>query len=355
MPPTVPPFPSAEAPDTVPVRPEERFDESRVAAYLRLHLPDLVGEGPIVFEQFPGGKANLTYLAKAGEVELVLRRPPLGPVAPGSHDMSREHRVLGVLHRAFPKAPRALHLCEDPAVMGKPFLVMERKVGHVVRSAWPEALGGDRERRRVAESLVDSLAELHLVDYRALGLAELGRPDGFVARQVAGWSDRWQRARHREVPVMERLAERLGRSIPSPQRAALLHNDFKLDNAMVDHQGSVVAVLDWDMSTLGDPLTDLGTMLAYWGGGEGVAGAVAADSVLLGEVMRPAEIVERYSAATGLDPTELDWYVALALFRIAVIVQQIHIRWVRGQTSDSRFAELGDLVPEIAEAGLERL
>ncbi|HEX9978699.1 MAG TPA: phosphotransferase family protein, partial [Acidimicrobiia bacterium] len=308
---------------------------------------------PIVFEQFPGGKANLTYLARAGSVEVVLRRPPLGSLAPGAHDMGREHRVLSVLHQAYPPAPRAYHLCEDPAVMGAPFVVMERRVGHVVRSEWPAGLdAGPSFRRRVAGNLVDALAALHVVDPASIGLDSLGRPEGFVARQVAGWTDRWRRARHRDVPAMDRLADRLAESVPEPQAAALLHNDFKLDNTMLADDGSIVAVFDWDMATIGDPLVDLGTMLAYWGGGDSVSAFAAADSVVLGDVMGPGEIAGRYSARTGFDVSAVDWYRALALFRIAVICQQIFIRYLRGQTSDERFAGLGDLVPPMAEVAL---
>lgn len=339
--------------DTAPIRPEERFDEAAVAAHLRKHLPAMFGTEPIVFGQFPGGKANLTYLARAGSIEVVLRRPPLGPVAPGAHDMGREYRVLSVLHQAYPPAPRAYHLCEDPAVMGAPFVVMERRVGHVIRSEWPAGLdAGPSFRRRVAGNLVDGLADLHRVDPASIGLDSLGRPDGFVARQVAGWTDRWRRARHDDVPAMDRLADRLADSVPEPQAAVLLHNDFKLDNTMLADDGSIVAVVDWDMATIGDPLVDLGTMLAYWGGGDSVSAFAAADSVVLGDVMGTGEIAGRYSARTGFDVSAVDWYRALALFRIAVICQQIFIRYLRGQTSDQRFAGLGGLVPPMAEAAL---
>ncbi|HEX9642705.1 MAG TPA: phosphotransferase family protein [Acidimicrobiia bacterium] len=341
--------------DTAPIRPDERFDEQRVSAYLRAHLPHLVGDRAITFEQFPGGKANLTYLARAGDTQLVLRRPPLGPVAPGAHDMAREHRVLSVLHTTYPKAPQAHLLCDDPEVMGKPFFVMERRQGYVVRDVWPEEIAPDDAfRHRVGENLVGALAELHLVDHEALGLGDLGRPDGFVARQVSGWTDRWNRARDADVPAMDEVARRLAARVPDPQAAALLHNDFKLDNTMIDDAGSIVAVFDWDMSTTGDPLVDLGTTLAYSSGG-GIQSFTAADSVVLGDVFGPDDIAERYAGATGFDLGGIDWYRALGLFRIAVIVQQIYIRWVRGQTRDDRFAGLGEIVPPMADAALELL
>jgi len=321
-----------------------------VGAYLRQHLPDVVGDHEIHFEQFPGGKANLTYLARVGDRELVLRRPPVGPVAPKAHDMAREYRVLSVLHAAYPKAPQAYLLCEDPAVMDKPFFVMERRHGHVVRGVWPEELvAAGVTPRHVGENLVDALAELHGVDPMAIGLGDLGHPDGFVERQVSGWAGRWQKARHEDVPAMDRVAARLASTLPAPQSVALLHNDFKLDNTMIGGDGRVVAVLDWDMATIGDPLVDLGTMLAYWGA-PGPAAAVAADSLMVGEAMAIDEVAERYAAATGFDVSNADWYRALGLFRVAVIVQQIYIRYLRGQTSDERFAVLGALVPTLAEA-----
>ncbi|MCJ7726174.1 MAG: phosphotransferase family protein [Acidimicrobiia bacterium] len=343
--------------DTAPIRSDECFDEARVAAYLREHLPGLVGDTEIVFDQFPGGKANLTYQATAGDMALVLRRPPLGPLAPGSHDMRREYRVLSVLHRAYRPAPEAFHLCEDESIMGSVFLVMERRRGAVIRESWPADLpDDDRFRRRLAVNAVDTLADLHLVDYRALGLDDLGRPDGFVERQVAGWSDRWRKAREDDVPAMDLLAEGLAGAVPDPQRATLLHNDFKIDNVMAGPGAEVVAVLDWDMSTIGDPLVDLGTALAYWSGPDDPTYPVfGSQGYTLAHVMGKPEIAERYAARTGFDISGLAFYEALALFRIAVIVQQIYIRWRRGQTSDDRFAVLGAMVPPVAESGLELL
>lgn len=339
------------AAETAPIRPEERFDEERVAAYLREHLADTLGEHPITFAQFPGGRANLTYLVRAGGVELVLRRPPLGPLAPGSHDMAREHAVLAALHRAYPMAPRAFLLCDDPEVMGAPFFVMERCRGSVVRESWPAHLPADAAfRSRLAGNVVDALAELHRVDYRAVGLERLGRPEGFVARQVAGWVDRWDRAKHEDVPAMEELGGRLAAAAPSPQAAVLLHNDFKLDNLMISDRGEVVAVLDWDMATIGDPLVDLGTFLAYCPRPEEPLHALQGDSgTALSTVMPRPRMVERYADATGFDTSGLAFYLAFALYRTAVILQQIYIRYRRGQTTDERFAPLGALVPLVAE------
>jgi len=340
--------------DTSPIRDEERFDEERVGAYLQDAIPALDTSAPLEFAQFHGGHANLTYVVRSGDLELVLRRSPLGEVAPGSHDMAREHKVLAALHQSYPQAPQAFHYCSDASILGKPFFVMERRTGTVVRGRWPESLPGGLQ-RTVAESFVHSIGALHQVAFEPLGLADLGRPDGFVGRQVAGWTDRWNRARDEPSPDMERLAIALADGNPAPQRASIIHNDFKLDNTMVDDAGHIVAVFDWDMSTIGDPLVDLGTTLSYWEGPDEVAVVVPPDGQVLGGVLSADEIVARYEQHTGLDCSNINWYRALASFRIAVILQQIYIRYVRGQTTDERFASLGAVVGPIAAAGLNQL
>jgi aminoglycoside phosphotransferase (APT) family kinase protein len=224
----------------------------------------------------------------------------------------------------------------------------------VIRESWPAGLGGDdRFKRRLAETAVDTLSALHRVDYEALGLGDLGRPSGFLERQVAGWVDRWHRAAGDEVPAMEEAARRFGRAVPDPQAAVLLHNDYKLDNIMVAGDGSVAAVLDWDMATLGDPLVDLGTALAYWAEpGDAIHDLPGVSGVTLSRQLGREELIERYAAATGYDVAAVDYYHGFARFRIAVIIQQIYIRFVRGQTSDARFAALGPLVPMLAEEAL---
>ena len=226
-----------------PIRPEERFDEERAAGYLQEQLPGLLGGSDVVFEQFHGGRANLTYLVRSGDAEVVLRRPPLGPLAPGSHDMAREYRVLSVLHEAFPEAPRAYHLCTDPSIIGAEFFVMERRRGHVVRAGWPSELDGSAGfKRQLGDGMIDTLVRLHSVDYRRIGLGDLGRPDGFLKRQVAGWTDRWERAKHEDVDAMTELAGRFAEEIPAPQIDAILQNDYRFDNGMVAGAGRVEAV-----------------------------------------------------------------------------------------------------------------
>jgi aminoglycoside phosphotransferase (APT) family kinase protein len=343
--------------DTAPIRNEESFDERRVTGYLREHLGDLLGEGRIDYEQFPGGAANLTYLARSANVELVLRRAPLGEVARSGHDMQREHRVLSRLWQAYPKAPRAYLYCDDPSVMGKPFFVMERRRGYVIRSEWPPGVGEDPEARRdVARNLVDGLAELHGVDPDAVGLGTFGRPEGFVSRQVEGWSRRWEAARTRDVPEMDRAAAHLAAQEPEPHGVTILHNDYKLDNTMVSHSGEITAVFDWDMSTRGDPLVDLGTLLAYWPDPASPTYPVFAEhAVALVPYVSKREALERYASATGREVSDVRYFEGLALFRIAVIIEQIYARFVSGQTSDPRFARFEPLAPLLASSAVETL
>ncbi len=343
--------------DTAPIRSEERFDEARVAAYLRDVIPELLGEGPIEFAQFPGGAANLTYVAKTQSAELVLRRAPLGAVARGGHDMEREHRVLSRIWERYPLAPRAFHYCADPEVMGKPFFVMERRHGHVIRSDWPGSIANDPSgRRRVAEGLIDGLAALHLVDPLDVGLSDLGHPDGFIARQISGWWQRWEAAKTRDLPDMEEARRLLESSVPEAQAATILHNDYKLDNTMVNDRGDIVAVFDWDMATRGDPLVDVGTLLTYWPDpGSPTYPIFGERSVALAPDLAKEDAAERYRKATGFDLGSVGYYEGLALFRIAVIIEQIYARYASGQTADARFAVFEPIPPVLAAAAIETL
>ncbi|NKQ36521.1 MAG: phosphotransferase family protein, partial [Chloroflexi bacterium] len=251
--------------DTIQVRPDEQFDEEKLAEYLRGQLPG--SENPLTVRQFGGGAANLTYLLDYGTHEYVLRRPPLGPVAKSAHDMSREYRVLSRLYHAFPYAPRAFLYCEDRDMIGADFFVMERRRGVVVRRSLPPEFAGMPDApRRMSEALVDALAELHAVDYEAIGLGDLGKPAGFIERQVEGWYQRWLAAKTADLPEMETVYHWLRDNLPQTTQFSLVHNDYKLDNVMLaaDDPGRVVAIFDWDMCTLGDPLSDLGALLTYW-------------------------------------------------------------------------------------------
>ena len=338
-----------EAAELIDQRADERLDAARLEPYLRAHLPG--AEGPLSVRQFGGGKANLTYLIRFGDAksprEFVLRRPPLGPIPPGAHDMRREHRVLSVLHRHYPLAPKSLLLCEDEIVIGAVFVVHERRHGFVIRDDIPPDFAGRPElNRRIGEALIDALADLHLVAPPEVGLDDLGRPEGFLERQLSGWVRRWHAAQggiqaERAGAEMAPVIEWLERQLPNSRGAALLHNDYRLDNCLLDtaDPARIVAVLDWDMCTQGDPLADLGYVLNYWvepGDPEEWRQIAAMPTWREGFPSR-AEAVERYAARTGFDVGAIGWYQVFAAFKLAVIIQQIYIRYVRGQTQDRRF------------------
>jgi aminoglycoside phosphotransferase (APT) family kinase protein len=340
-----------DASDVAPVRPDEQLDAAVVAAYLRGRLP--ASDRPLEILQFPGGHANLTYLLRYGDREYVLRRPPLGPVAPKSHDMVREYRALAALGPHYAPAPRVFVLCEDPGVIGAPFFVMERRHGVVVRRTMPPEIPDDpATRRRVGEAAIDALADLHAVPV-AGPVAALGKPDGFVERQIRGWAERWQRAKTDELATMESLASWLVARIPAPLAPTVVHNDFKLDNMMLDRSdpGRVVAVLDWDMTTLGDPRIDVGTLLGYWPEATDPPErlAIAMQPTYLDGFPTRAEIVARYTARSGRALPAIGFFETFALFKLAVVLQQIYVRFVRGQTKDERFAAMGESVRRLAE------
>jgi len=336
-------------------RPGEELDVARVAAFLAGRLPG--SEAPLEIAQFGGGHANLTYCLHFGSgdarVEYVLRRPPSGPVAPGSHDMGREYRALSVLYRAFPYAPRAYLYCNDLSVIGAPFFVMERRRGVVVRGAVPACFGGglDREaNRKLSQVVIDVLAELHAVDPAPIGLDGLGKdPARFLERQVRGWTARFERARTGEIPVADEVARWLADELPVSPEPTLLHNDWRLDNMAVaeDDPGRCVAVYDWDMCTLGDPLCDLGTLLSQWANaGEEGAGFAPMPSTLPGFLTRE-QAARRYSERSGRPLEAFPYYLVFGTFKMAVVLQQIYFRYQRGQTRDERFAGMGQAAEQL--------
>ena len=317
-------------------------------------LPE--ARGPIEVLQFPNGSANLTYLLRVGSTELVLRRPPFGEIAPGAHDMKREFRVLSRLWRHFDRAPRAYLFCDDRAVLGADFFVMERRQGEVIRDSLPAALRAHPGvGRRVAFALVEAMAELHALDPAACGLGDLGRPDGFVNRQLDGWAKRWALARPDGADdAMERIHARLARAKPGPGRASIVHNDLKLDNCQFapESPDRVSAIFDWDMTTLGDPLVDLGTLLNYWPDATDTAATERGTRPGLARMGLPtrAEITARYAALTGTDPGAARWWEAFALWKTVVVVVQLHRRWVRGESTDPRMAHIADRAPSLVTA-----
>jgi aminoglycoside phosphotransferase (APT) family kinase protein len=327
-----------------PPRAGEELNAAALASWLAEHVPGSAGQ-PIGIQQFPGGHSNLTYLVTIGERELVLRRPPVGSKVKSAHDMGREVRVLSRLAPAWGPAPAPVAHCDDPAVLGAPFYLMERKRGVILRRELPPGLAIDpATARRLGEVLVDGLAELHAIDYAAIGLGDLGKPDGYVERQVRGWSERYAGSRTDDIPVVDQVARWLAEHIPTSPPAALIHNDYKYDNVVLDPADltRIVGVLDWEMATVGDPLMDLGTSLAYWVEAGDPPGMVAMrfGPTTLPGMMTRAEITARYAERTGRAVDHIPFYYAFGLFKTAVVAQQIYWRWKQGLTRDPRFEPL---------------
>ncbi|HKX76478.1 MAG TPA: phosphotransferase family protein [Acidimicrobiia bacterium] len=343
--------------ETIEVRLDERFDPQPLGRYLEGRLPGAAGTPQV--RQFGGGHANLTYLLQYGDTEYVLRRPPLGPVAPGAHDMTREYEVLSRLWQAFPEAPRAFHLCRDESVIGAPFIVMERRRGVVVRNQVPDVFGGGEDpeaNRRLSEVVIRTLVRFHAVDPAECGLGELGRPDGFLHRQVEGWFRRWEQARHEDNSVAEEVARWVAERIPASSPPTLLHNDWRLDNMAVafDDPGRCVAVYDWDMCTRGDPLADLGTLLAVWYRPDEVPATLNPMPTTAPGFLGREQALELYSRESGRDLSGFDWYLVFGTWKLGVVLQQIFIRWHRGQTQDERFAAMGEAARRLFELAAER-
>jgi aminoglycoside phosphotransferase (APT) family kinase protein len=340
---------STEAPaEVAPVRPGEELDWDALGAYLRAEVPELDGEMRVL--QFPNGSANLTYIVEIGDQRLVVRRPPFGVIAPGAHAMRREHHALSRLWRRFDRAPRAFLFCDDHRVIGSDFLVIEYRAGEVIWGTIPPTMRHHADvGRRVGFAVVDALAELHLVDPTSVDLDDLGRPDGFVERQVAGWAKRWELAAPEGAePLMAEVGERLAQAIPRSAHVAILHNDYKLDNCQFEpgDPDLVHSVFDWDMATLGDPFVDLGITLNYWpdpSDTPACAPIVNPGMEALGLPTR-AEVIERYASITGFDVGDVHWYEAFACWKTAVVLQQLHTRYVRRESTDERMAGKGDLV-----------
>jgi len=344
---------AAERAEVTDVRPGEELDWVALERHLRKRLPHLEGDFSVL--QFPNGSANLTYLVRFGGDALVVRRPPFGVIAAGSHDMLREYTVLSRLHAAYRRAPLGLHYCADPAVIGAHFLVSEYRPGVVVWDRVPAELAvGQEPGRRIGFAVVDALADLHLVDPAGCDLGYLGRPDGYLDRQVRGWRRRWEAVAVNGPGTVDRVAELLARHLPESGQPALVHNDFKVDNCQFTpgDPDEVTSVFDWDMATLGDPLTDLGTLLNYWPDGatpaEGVPGVE--------NVGLPSrdEVVERYASRTRRQLTRRDvaWYEAFGCWKTAIIMQQLYVRHLRGESTDDRMRARGQQAVRIGERAL---
>lgn len=328
------------------VREGEELDAAKLGAYL--------GAPVTAVQQFPSGHSNLTYLVTLGDRELVLRRPPFGTTVKSAHDMGREFKILSHLSPVFPRAPRPVASCDDASVIGAPFYVMERIRGVVIRRTLPKGMTlSPAQLRALSFALVDVLAELHAVDYRAIGLGDLGKPDGYVTRQVTGWTKRWHDSKTDEVPDVDVVAAWLAAHPPRESGAALIHNDYKLDNVLLDAADPtrIVGVLDWEMSTIGDPRMDLGTFLGYWlqqGDDPRLAALAFGPTDREGAPTR-SELLARYVERTGRDVGDMRFHYVFAIWKTAIVLQQIYFRWVKGLTQDERFGMLGMAMKVLAE------
>ncbi|WP_394139347.1 phosphotransferase family protein [Cytobacillus oceanisediminis] len=344
------------ASDTIPIRKGEELDAAAIETFMREHLPNLPEE-PLTVEQFSFGKSNLTYLLKLGNWEAVLRRPPLGPVAPRAHDMEREYRILEEISPHFQAAPKPF-LFADKSVMGTPFFIMERKKGIVLDTDFPEGVVPTKEIcRNLSETMVDHLVALHNIDYTKTGLTKITRPEGFMKRQVSGWIQRYEKARTDDIEGVEKLKKWMITHVAESEEPAIIHYDYKLNNSMFDEQlKQMVGLFDWEMTTVGDPLADLGVAMCYW--------IEPDDSELLKRGMgKPPitatsgfmtrdEFMESYAKKSGRDLTNMNFYLTFAYFKLAVICQQIYYRWKKGQTKDERFSRLDDFVSGLIQYSL---
>ncbi|MEU9981451.1 phosphotransferase family protein [Streptomyces sp. NPDC050856] len=333
--------------------PPPGLDPERLLGHLDRERPGLVG-GPLSARLVEGGRSNLTYVVTDGTGRWVVRRPPLGHVLATAHDMRREHRVISALHPTPVPVPEPLLLCEDESVLGAPFYVMEFAPGTPYRTAEQLAPLGPERTRAVVLGLVDTLVDLHAVDPAAVGLADFGRPEGFLDRQLRRWGKQLDASRSRDLPGIDELHAGLGRGLPASPAPTVVHGDYRLDNVLVGADDGIEAVLDWEMSTLGDPLTDLGLLVMY---STRLALPDSPVSTTAGAPGHPApaELVERYAARSGRNTSAISWYTAFAWFKLAVILEGIHYRYTLGQTVGAGFDRIGDLVPVFIEHGLTTL
>src|SRR5579863_5229755 len=334
--------------DTIAIRTGEAFDLPKVEQYLRNHIEGL-GPGSLQVRQFPSGASNLTYLLQIGDWEAVLRRQPLGPIPPKAHDMERESGLLQKIHPVFPLAPNPYLFCSDLSILGVPFYVMERLIGEVLNNTFPPEVTPSVELcQGISYMVVDTLVQIHSIDWQAAGLSDFGYPQGYLSRQVKSFIERYFRAQTDDIPQVEPLVRWLAEHIPNSPPPTLIHQDFKLNNMLLNPHDltKAVAVLDWEMTTIGDPLLDLAISLGYW---------VLADdpielqSILPMVTMTPGFIsresfMQLYAQKSGRDLSSMHFYMTFAYFKLAVILQQIYVRWKRGQTQDERFAIFGSRV-----------
>ncbi|MBC2903364.1 phosphotransferase family protein [Streptomyces cupreus] len=329
------------------------LDLDRLRALLERARPGLV-HGPLTGRLIEGGRSNLTYTVSDGTSKWVVRRPPLGHVLATAHDMKREHRVISALHPTNVPVPEPVLLCEDEKVLGAPFYVMQFVDGTPYRTADQLAPLGEERTRQAVLSLVDTLVDLHAVDPAEVGLADFGRPEGFLDRQLRRWGKQLDASRNRELAGIDELHATLGRQLPVSPAPTVIHGDYRLDNVLIGGDDQIKAILDWEMSTLGDPLTDLGLLVMYSMPLDMPDSPVSTTAEAPGHP-DPAELIERYAARSGRDVSAVSWYTAFAWFKLAVILEGIHYRYTLGQTVGRGFDRIGDLVPVFIEHGLTTL
>ncbi|HEY3711214.1 MAG TPA: phosphotransferase family protein [Amycolatopsis sp.] len=329
------------------------LDLGRLRAYLDEQRPGLV-TGELSAEVVQGGRSNLTYIVTDGAGRWVVRRPPLGHVLPTAHDMAREFRVISGLHGTAVPVPCTVVLCQDTDVLGAQFYVMEFVEGTPYRSDKQLAALGPARTRSIADALVDTLVDLHAVDPAAAGLGDFGRPEGFLERQLRRWKKQLDGSRSRDLPGVDTLHDRLAAKLPVSGPPSIVHGDYRLDNVLVDGDDRITAVLDWEMSTLGDPLTDVALLVAY----------AERDKVSLQMVSNASsapgypstdEVVARYAERSGRDVSALNWYVSFAFFKLAVILEGIYFRYSKGQTVGAGFENVGSGVVPLIAHGNESL
>jgi len=326
-----------------PVTPREGEvpDREKLSVYLTSHLPGFTG--PLEIEQFPGGYSNLTFLLKWPDGSCILRKPPNGANIKSAHDMGREYKVLSTLKPVFNAVPTPLLYCDDIAVTGTPFYLMERITGIILRNKPPRGIDLTPElMHSISASAIDKLAALHSIDLDNTGLRSMGKPEGYIQRQVEGWIRRYENAATDDIPAMKKAAEWMLSNLPAEGTPAFIHNDYKYDNLVLDpaNLSHILAVLDWEMATVGDPLMDLGTTLAYWGEDADSPALKPFNLTWLAGNLTREEVVKKYAASRNIPEPEMLFYYVFGAYKIGGIVQQIYARYKKGFTNDERFAGL---------------
>jgi len=343
--------------DTIHVRKGEELNKEALFEFIRKNIVE-VPDGTLEIEQFGAGQSNLTYLLKIGVWEAVLRRPPLGPVAPKAHDMNREYKVLSGLYPLYPTAPKPYIFSDDEKVVGSPFFIMERRKGIVLDTKIPERITYSKELgRKISSLMVDKLVELHQIDYKQTALVNLSKPDGFMERQVSGWIKRYARSKTDEIAEVDELTKWLGKNIPVSGEPGIIHYDYKLNNAMFSEDFSeMTGLFDWEMTTVGEPLADLGVALGYWTGADDpelLKTGLGKPSVTVKEgFYSRREFIEQYAKRSRRDVSNIHFYHTFAYFKLAVICQQIYFRYKKGQTDDPRFAHFDQSVANLIQHAL---